>query len=80
MFRLAEAGVVPWPYVLMGEGVGVPVVLAIVAFPLLRAGPGKDRLIRWLLLTSCVIALGVVVPPFSARRPSGEAAAPPERR
>ena len=41
MFRLAEAGVVPWPYVLMGEGVGIPVVLAIVAFPLLRAGAGE---------------------------------------
>ena len=37
---------VPWPYVLMGEGVGIPLVLAIVAFPVVRAGPGKDRLIR----------------------------------
>ena len=69
MVRLAEAGIAPWPYVLMGEGVAIPLVLAIVAFPLVRAGPGKDRLIRVLLLISCGVALGVVVPPLFGPSP-----------
>ncbi len=61
MVRLAEAGAVEWEWVILGEAVGIPVVLAILAFPLLRRGPNKDWLIRMLLLTSVSIALGFAV-------------------
>ena len=61
MVQLAEAGIVDWQWVILGEAVGIPVVLALVAFPLVRRGPSKDWLIRMLLLTSVSIALGFVV-------------------
>jgi hypothetical protein len=61
MVRLADAGVVEWSWVILGEAVGIPVVLAIVAFPLVRRGRSKDWLIRMLLLTSVSIALGFAV-------------------
>jgi hypothetical protein len=61
MVRLAEAGVVEWQWVILGEAVGIPVVLAIVAFPLVRRGPFKDWLIRTMLLTSVSIAMGFAV-------------------
>jgi hypothetical protein len=61
MVRLAEAGIVDWQWVILGEAVGIPVVLALAAFPLVRRGPFKDRLIRLLVLTSVSIALGFVV-------------------
>jgi hypothetical protein len=61
LVRLAEAGVVEWSWVILGEAVGIPVVLALVAFPLVRRGPYKDWLIRTLLLTSVGIALGFAV-------------------
>jgi hypothetical protein len=61
MVRLAEAGAVEWEWVILGEAVGIPVVLAILAFPLLRRGPNKDWLIRMLLLISVSIALGFAV-------------------
>jgi cytochrome bd-type quinol oxidase subunit 2 len=64
MARLAEAGVVPWPFVLMGEGVGIPLVLALVAFPLVREGPNKDWLIRALLFTSVCMGLGIAIYPL----------------
>jgi hypothetical protein len=59
MVRLAEAGIVDWSWVILGEAVAIPVVLALVAFPLVRRGPYKDWLIRTLLLISVSIALGL---------------------
>jgi hypothetical protein len=61
MVQLAEAGIVDWQWVVLGEAVGIPVVLALAAFPLVRPGPSKDSLIRLLVLTSVSIALGFVV-------------------
>jgi hypothetical protein len=61
MVRLAEDGVVDWAWVILGEAVAIPVVLALVAFPLVRRGPRKDWLIRMLLFTSVSIALGFAV-------------------
>jgi hypothetical protein len=61
MVQLAEAGIVDWQWVILGEAVGIPVVLALVAFPLVRPGPNKDWLILMLLLTSVSIALGFAV-------------------
>jgi hypothetical protein len=61
MVSLAEAGAVEWEWVILGEAVGIPVVLALVALPLVRRGPNKDWLILMLLLTSVSIALGFAV-------------------
>jgi hypothetical protein len=57
MWRLAEAGVVTWPLMLLVEAVAIPMVLAVAAFPLVRKGPRKDWLIRALLVTSLGIGL-----------------------
>ncbi|MGP0068257.1 MAG: hypothetical protein ACLQGP_32260 [Isosphaeraceae bacterium] len=57
MWRLAEAGIATWPRVILGEAVAIPMVLAVAAFPLVRKGPNKDRLIRALLATSLSIGL-----------------------
>jgi hypothetical protein len=43
------------------EAVAIPLVLALVAFPLVRKGPWKDRLIRILLMVSVGFALGWAV-------------------
>lgn len=67
--RMAEAGAVDWTLVLMGEAVGIPVVLACVALVLVRAGPGKDRLVRILLLLSLTAALGVAIHPLLGPSP-----------
>jgi hypothetical protein len=57
MWRLADAGVVTWPQMLLGEAVAIPTVLAVVAFPIVRKGPRRDWLIRALLATSLGIGL-----------------------
>ncbi len=57
MWRLAEAGVVSWPRMLLGEAVAIPTALAVAAFPIVRKGPRKDWLIRASLLTSLGIGL-----------------------
>jgi hypothetical protein len=62
--RLALAGVVPWDFLLMGAAVAVPLCAAIAAFPLVRPGPGKDRLIRTLLFSSVCAALVVAIYPL----------------
>ena len=62
--RLALSGVVPWEFVLMGAAVAAPLICAILAFPLIRKGPRKDRMIRWLLFTSVCAALGVAIYPL----------------
>lgn len=67
--RLAAAGVLEWPLVLMGEAVGIPLALAVGALVILRSGPGKDRAVRVLLLLSTVAALGVTVPPLFGPSP-----------
>jgi hypothetical protein len=59
--RMAEVGAVTWEWMLVGEAMGIPVVLALVAFPLVRRGPFKDWLIRALLLTSVSVGLGFSV-------------------
>jgi len=59
--RLAEAGAGRWPFVLLLEAVAIPLVLALVAFPLVRKGPLKDWLIRALLTVSVGFALGWAV-------------------
>jgi hypothetical protein len=61
MVQLAEAGILDWSCVIPGEAVGIPVVLALVALPVVRRGPSKDWLIRMLLLISVSIALGFAV-------------------
>src|SRR5262249_1789957 len=58
MIRLAMLGAVAWEWMLVGVAMGVPVVLALVAFPLVRSGPLKDWLIRALLLASVGVGLG----------------------
>jgi hypothetical protein len=50
-----------WVFVLVMEGVAIPLVLAIVALPLVRKGPLKDWLIRILLLIPVSFTL-VMVP------------------
>lgn len=64
MTRLALAGVVPWDFLLMGAVVAIPLCGAIVAFPLVRKGPEKDRLIRTLLLAAVCAALAVAIYPL----------------
>jgi hypothetical protein len=67
--RLADAGALSWPFVLMGEGVGIPLVLAIVALLLLRTNARKDKVVRILLLISAVTALGVAMHPLLGPSP-----------
>src|SRR5262249_45118749 len=50
-----------WSFVLLMEAVAIPLVLALVAFPLVRKGPLKDWLIRILLMVSVGFALGWAV-------------------
>jgi hypothetical protein len=45
-----------WSSVLMTEGVVIPMVLALIAFPLVRRGPQKDWLIRILLMAAIAMA------------------------
>jgi hypothetical protein len=59
--RLAEAGAGRWPFVHLLEAVAIPLVLALVAFTLVRKGPLKDWLIRTLLMVSVGVALGWAV-------------------
>jgi len=59
--RLAVIGAISWAWALMGEAIGIPVALALVAFPIVERGPFKDWLIRALLLCSVSIALGFSV-------------------
>lgn len=61
MVRLAGEGAVGWPFALLLEGMAVPLVLGLVAFPLIRPGPGKDRAIRGLLLTSVGVGFAAAV-------------------
>ena len=60
-YRLAEIGVGTWSTWLILEGVSVPLVLALAAFPLVRKGPFKDWLIRVSLIVSVAVALGFAV-------------------
>jgi len=46
-----------WWSVLMTEGIAIPLLLAVTAFPLVRQGPQKDWLIRLLLTVSIATAL-----------------------
>jgi hypothetical protein len=57
--RLVEAGVGTWPGFLVMEGVVIPLVLAIAAFPLVRKGPFKEWMIQALLMLSLAVCLGV---------------------
>ena len=57
MVRWAEIGAVSWPFAILMEAVAIPMVLAVVAFPMVKRGPLKDRLIRALLLTSVGVIL-----------------------
>jgi DNA-directed RNA polymerase subunit RPC12/RpoP len=57
-YHLHEIGVGTLPALLILEGVSVPLVLALAAFPLVRKGPLKDWLIRTLLMVSISVALG----------------------
>ncbi len=57
MVRLAEVGAVSWPFAVLMGAVAIPMVLAIVAFPLIKRGPLKDWLIRALLMTSVGVIL-----------------------
>jgi hypothetical protein len=59
--RLAEGGAGRWSFVLLVEAVVIPLVLALVAFPLVRKGPLKDWLIRALLIVSVGVALAWAV-------------------
>jgi hypothetical protein len=61
ILRWVEIGAVSWPFAILMEAVAIPMVLAIVALPMVRRGPLKDWLIRALLLTSIVIILGAAV-------------------
>ncbi len=62
---LAQAGLVSllpsWSTVYLWGDVVVPLVSALVAFPLVRKGPLKDWLIRSLLMTSVAVALGLAI-------------------
>ena len=58
MVHWAEIDAVSWPFVVLMEAVTIPMVLALVAFPLVKKGPLKDWLIRALLLTSVGVILG----------------------
>ncbi len=59
--RLVDMGVARWSSVLVWSAVAVPLVLALVAFPLVRRGPLKDWLIRTFLLISVGDALGFAI-------------------
>jgi hypothetical protein len=59
--RLVDAGVGSWPGFLVMEAVIIPMVLAVVAFPLVRPGPLKEWWIRVLLMISLAVALGMAV-------------------
>jgi hypothetical protein len=59
--RWAEMGAVSWPFAILMEAVAVPMVLAIVAFPLLRSGPLKDWMIRALLMLSVGVILAAAI-------------------
>ena len=59
--RRAEIGAVSWPFAVLMEAVAIPMVLAIVAFPLVKRGPLKDWVIRALLLTSVGVILGAAI-------------------
>ncbi len=61
MWRLAEIGAVSWPFAVLMEAVAIPLVLAVVAFPMVRKGPHKDWLVRALLMTSLGIGLGAAI-------------------
>src|SRR4051794_28630200 len=56
--RLKLVGAAPtWAVVFLWGAIAVPLVSAIVAFPLVRKGPLKDWLVRVLLLASVTSAL-----------------------
>jgi uncharacterized membrane protein YqjE len=60
--RLKKLGVTPnWSAVCGWGAVVVPLVSALVAFPLVRKGPLKDWLIRALLMTSVTVTLGFAI-------------------
>jgi hypothetical protein len=59
--RLAEGSAGGWSFVLLLEAVATPLVLALVAFPLVQKGPLKDWLVRTLLMVSVSFALGWAV-------------------
>jgi hypothetical protein len=59
--RWAEMGAVSWPFAILMEAVAVPIVLAIVAFPLIRRGPLKDWMIRALLMISVGVILAAAI-------------------
>jgi hypothetical protein len=59
--RSVDLGFVTWTAVLVWSIVVVPLVLALVALPLVRKGPLKDWLIRTLLLISVGGALGFLI-------------------
>jgi hypothetical protein len=61
MVHLAEIGAVTWPFVFLLESMAIPLVLALVMFPLVRQGPLKDWLIRALLMTSAGVGLGAAI-------------------
>jgi hypothetical protein len=59
--RLAAVGVGSWSFFLLLDAVVIPLVLALVAFPLVRKGLLKNWLIRALLMVSVGVALGWAV-------------------
>jgi hypothetical protein len=61
MVRLTEIGAITWPFLALFEAVAIPLVLALVAFPLVHQSPLKDWLIRVLLLISVGSVLGAAI-------------------
>ncbi len=61
MRPLVEEGVVSWPVVFLMESVAIPLVMALVAFLIVRAGPFRDWLVLALLVTPLAVTLGAAV-------------------
>jgi hypothetical protein len=61
LVRFAQMGAVTWPFTLLMGAVAGPIVLALVALPLVRSGPLKDWLVRLLLLSSISVILAAGV-------------------
>jgi hypothetical protein len=61
LVRLAQSGAVSWPFAILMDAAGVPIVLAVAAFLLVQSGPLRDWLVRSLLLASIGVIIGAAV-------------------
>ena len=61
MRPLVEEGVVSWSEVLVLEAVAIPLVMALVAFLMVRPSPFRDWLVLALLVTPLAVAIGTAV-------------------